>query len=367
MRDWSLITCPHCDFEQSVADECARCGVIFAKLRKAVGGRRSAPAAAGQIYHPSLPPGAISVREARLEIQLFLFLTLLFSAPLYWAFFLAVIHGWQLPVEAALFVGLFQWAPGTAAIVTRMLRGRDPRGFGWGWGKTHVYFSGAIVAPFLLAPLVYLPIWAFGFGAIDLAALDEATSWLGREGWGGAALFLLPVLAATLGEEVGWRGLLTPQLCRVTSPAKASLLTGLVWAAWHYPLAAVQVAYYRSDIPIWYALSCFTATVVGLSFLFTWLRIRSQSLWPVVLLHVSCNGAHIGLDALMERTTPLASYITTQNGVGFVVVTWLFVGFFWWRQAPLAANVRRRRRSSPRLRSAAIPDFLQPASSLARR
>ena len=330
MRDRGLITCPRCDFEQSAADECARCGVIFAKLRKAAESWRSQAAAGRGLYGDSLPRTALSSQEARLEIQLFLGLTILFSAPFYGICFLTAM---DLPGNldgVFLLIGLFQWTPGAAAIVTRLMSHHNLRGIGWGWGKTHVYLAGAIALPFLLAVLlVYFPVWAMEVDAFDQEAFDAAESWLGREGFGGAVLFLLPVLAATLGEEVGWRGLLTPQLYKLTGLTKASLITGLIWSVWHYPFAAVQLVYYRPDIPVWYGLLCFTATVTGLTFFFSWVRIRSQSIWPAVLLHVSCNGAHFGLDAITNRTTTLASYVTCQYGAGFAVVGWLFLAIFW--------------------------------------
>ncbi|HEY7215903.1 MAG TPA: hypothetical protein VIC28_14850 [Thermoanaerobaculia bacterium] len=193
MRDWSLITCPRCDFEQSEADECARCGVIFAKLRRAAESWRASAATAEQIYRP-LPRAAVTSQEARLEIRLFLFLTFLFSALCYEVYFLSVIHLWELPGGGALFVGLFQWAPGP---------------------------------------------------------------------------------------------------------------------------------------------------VVGLTFLFTWPRMRSRSLWPALFLHASCNGAYFGLDALTERTTTMASYVVCQDGAGFAVLTWLFIAVSWpSMRASLRASMR---------------------------
>ena len=45
-------------------------------------------------------------------------------------------------------------------------------------------------------------------------------------------IFTLPL---SLGEELGWRGYLLPRLLSV-GRARALLLVGLVWAAWHLPL-----------------------------------------------------------------------------------------------------------------------------------
>ena len=46
----------------------------------------------------------------------------------------------------------------------------------------------------------------------------------------------LIVAALVIGEELGWRGYLLPQLQRNLGPWQASTLIGLAWAAWHLPL-----------------------------------------------------------------------------------------------------------------------------------
>ena len=46
------------------------------------------------------------------------------------------------------------------------------------------------------------------------------------------------------GEEIGWRGLLVPELAKMTSFTKTALISGIVWAAWHMP--AIFLADYNS-------------------------------------------------------------------------------------------------------------------------
>jgi hypothetical protein len=58
-------------------------------------------------------------------------------------------------------------------------------------------------------------------------------------------------ILATLGqagEEVGWRGYLLPRIAERTGLGWASLIVGIVWAAWHLPLffAAGADTYHQS-------------------------------------------------------------------------------------------------------------------------
>jgi membrane protease YdiL (CAAX protease family) len=63
--------------------------------------------------------------------------------------------------------------------------------------------------------------------------------------------------------------------------------TGLIWGVWHWPV--ILWSTYHSAAPLWYTLVFFTLMTVALSFLFSWLRLRSKSVWPCALLHASHN------------------------------------------------------------------------------
>jgi len=283
--------------------------------------------------------GSPGEAEARREFRLFLLLTALFSAPVYGAYILAVNLLPEMPTGNFQFIAVFTWTPGAAALATRLIVRRSLRGLGWGWGTTHLYLAGVIALPFLLAFCVYLPIWASSLGTFRQNSLADAVSWLRLNGIGGLVGLLAPLLVASLGEELGWRGLLTPQLSRMTSFTKTSVITGLVWSVWHFPVIALGLVYYRSSVPTWYSLLCFTITVVCLSFFFSWLRLRSASLWPAVVLHASCNAAQYVLAALTKET-PLTEYFTLQYGAGFAIASGLLLGFFWKRLQAMGLTLR---------------------------
>src|SRR5262249_58446417 len=60
----------------------------------------------------------------------------------------------------------------------------------------------------------------------------------------GIALYFLVVAtigviqncATTLGEEIGWRGFLVPELAKRYSFTATSVLSGVIWALWHVPI-----------------------------------------------------------------------------------------------------------------------------------
>ena len=50
-----------------------------------------------------------------------------------------------------------------------------------------------------------------------------------------ALVNLLPNMILTLGEEIGWRGFLVPELTGWVGFRRASLYSGVIWGAWHLP------------------------------------------------------------------------------------------------------------------------------------
>jgi membrane protease YdiL (CAAX protease family) len=94
-------------------------------------------------------------------------------------------------------------------------------------------------------------------------------------------------MAFALGEEVGWRGFLAPQLTARFGFKAGALLTGIVWTVWHLPL--VFFADYNNGAPSWFGVTCFVALMIGMSVIAAWLRLRSGSLWTAAVFHASHN------------------------------------------------------------------------------
>ncbi len=102
-----------------------------------------------------------------------------------------------------------------------------------------------------------------------------------------------------LGEEIGWRGFLYPQLKARFGRKKGWLLGGIIWGAWHWPLiwligyeygaAAGNPAGYFGFPVI--GMLLFSIITAGWGILHDWLYERSGSIWIPSLLHGAINAA----------------------------------------------------------------------------
>jgi membrane protease YdiL (CAAX protease family) len=90
---------------------------------------------------------------------------------------------------------------------------------------------------------------------------------------------LLAITTGPIGEEAGWRGYLLPRLLRRYPPYVASLLLGVLWSIWHYPL------YYNRVFATLDGAAGFTVATICFSLLFTalWAVTGASVLWAMVL------------------------------------------------------------------------------------
>lgn len=271
--------------------------------------------------------------HAKGEVGVFLALLLLLSGLFYAVLFLqpGVRQRWGgYSVE-------FMWCPGIAALVTQVLMRRSVRELGWGWGGLRYYLL-AYTLPIGFCLAAYVPVW-LGLHAFRPEALTEARMKLrlpvGVIGnLGMAFLFALtqPFLGmiGSLGEEIGWRGFLVARLYPLMGFTKTSFTTGLIWAIWHYPVVAAVFPLYRPHVPLPYALTCFTVAVVAISFVHSWLRLQSGSVWPSALFHSAGNAFVVSFQALTRENTT-TSYLTFEYGLGLALVLPPLAYVFWKR------------------------------------
>jgi membrane protease YdiL (CAAX protease family) len=92
---------------------------------------------------------------------------------------------------------------------------------------------------------------------------------------------------------------------------------------------------YNSGTPAWYGLSCFAVMVVSSSFIFTWFRLKSGSLWTAVLLHASHNLFIQAFFTPLTIDTGKTKYFYDEFGVVLPVITLLLAIYFWSRRGEL--------------------------------
>ena len=278
--------------------------------------------------------GAMIAHEnSRQPVLTYLLLVLALSA----VFYFLVLKAHTLGAAGGLYVLGIMWCPALAAMATLKLAGRQLSELGWVWpAARYAVLSWAL--PLLYAFLAYVIVWSSGLGAFpNRPFMDQLATRMGLPISPVAATVLYFVLAGSfglarglasaLGEEIGWRGFLVPELFKKFGFTATALLSGLVWSCWHYPL--LIWGDYNSGTPTWYGLTCFTVMVVSLSFVFAWLRLKSGSLWTGALLHASHNLYIQAIFTPLTRDTGKTAWYIDEFGavlplvvLGFALYTW---------------------------------------------
>ena len=274
--------------------------------------------------------------QAKQILAYLLFVFAFSSVPYYF-----IIHTGHIGAGNGLVVSLVMWCPALAAFATCGLFRIDLATLGWNWRPAR-YEAWAYVIPILYALPVYVVAWAAIPGSFAFSAF--AAPWgkaFGLPEWPRAAALLLAIpgyatlgvissMSRSLGEEIGWRGFLLPRLVKQADFTWGCLLSGCIWAVWHYP--ALLFADYNAGTRPAFALTCFTLMVIADSYILGWLRLKSGSLWPAVVLHASHN---LFIQAIFDRiTAPVgrALYVTTEFGAGLVLTVGAFALYFWTRR-----------------------------------
>jgi len=271
-------------------------------------------------------------KEAWKTIFLFLALVVIITSPFHYA--IVKLY------PSRIYVGAIMWCPAIAAIITLKIKGRKISSLNWNWGKWK-YIRLSYFIPALYGIITYALIWIFGFGG--LANKEVIIDWgeeLGLFGIGTLnptsitiiAIVLLGTVevirasATTFGEEIGWRGFFIYELRKVLSFSGVSIFSGLIWAAWHWPL----LVYYSNNVLLEFIT--FFTVIISMSFIMAYYTFKSKSLWPAVIFHAVSN---VYIQKIMP---PLTMNIEGtelslgENGIMFAIVTCIF-GLYFWRKA----------------------------------
>jgi membrane protease YdiL (CAAX protease family) len=278
--------------------------------------------------------------RSRQALVLFLALVLLFSLPLE---ILNIIN------DDALSMFLLMWTPGVCAIGLRFIRKEGFADVSFHLRDKRIVRAIVIAAltPLVIGLIAYGLAWGLKltpllpYNAADDVA--EILPWLGVHPslllYGGFTLGVIVVeIICAAGEEIGWRGYMLPRLMQSDLPYPI-ILNGLIWSLWHWPL----ILYERTPdgLPPIGDASVFLLTITALGCVSAYLRLRTGSVWPSIILHASWNCI------ILEIFDPFTmgagtSMWTGETGI-FVALTTLVVACIsaaMWRKAPLRENFR---------------------------
>jgi uncharacterized protein len=258
------------------------------------------------------------------KIAVFYGLTLVFSN-IFNAF---ILHAGGMEAGGLLYVTGAMWSPGLAALATKRIFGEPISDLPWKWGGAR-YAWLAYLIPLAYAFPVYLIVWLTPLGGFLEGDFVKRTA--EQFGWSNLpaslTLILFVLITATLGlvgktsralgEEIGWRGFLVPELAKVVGFTGVGFISGLMWAAYHFP--ALLFGDYNKGAPAWYSVICFTLMVVADSFIMAWLTLRSKSLWPAAIFHGSHNLFIQSIFTPLTRDTGPTKYIIDEFGIGLVI------------------------------------------------
>jgi len=276
-------------------------------------------------------------REDRRGVPVYVLFTLLLSSVFY---FLITKSGHNGGVGGA-YVGGLMWCPGLAALLTCKFLGRDVGTLGWKWGRTR-YHVVCYLIPLGYATVTYAFVWLTGLGGFPNKDLVEGLTKSFGLGplapWESITLYfifngtigVIRDCATVLGEEIGWRGFLVPELAKRHGFAATAIISGLIWAVWHYPI--LLFADYHSSTPVWYYMTVFTVGVPILNFVWTWMRLKTGSIWPGVILHASHNTFIQGFFDPMTVDNAKTRYVAGEFGIAIFVVAVVLAVYFWTRR-----------------------------------
>jgi uncharacterized protein len=171
-------------------------------------------------------------------------------------------------------------------------------------------------------PLIFMAsgiaLYAFFFGEVGDVNFAETRAI--------PKLLFASLLAGPLGEELGWRGWLLPQVQKHFNAMTSSIIIAPVWFVWHLPLFFAPFGTLISGAEFSLVTSVtYLLFVICLSCLYTWLVNNSRgSVLIAILIHLSINAGLLLLffPALKEEAkliyllfTPIIVLITIYIGV----------------------------------------------------
>ena len=153
---------------------------------------------------------------------------------------------------------------------------------------------------------------------------------------------IILMLTFALLEEIGIRGYLLPKLLSL-GRTWALVLSGLVFATWHMPLILLTPVFPVGNEVI--SVPLFYGTVVAASFVYGYLRLYTQSVWPASLAHAVHNAAWSVLGAFTATSYPIVVNKYLVGDFGILILVGAAIGAIWLNRRLMKGDPDERRPS----------------------
>jgi len=167
---------------------------------------------------------------------------------------------------------------------------------------------------FVLIGIGFYKIFIGDIGSFDMAAFLSIPTVL----WAG-------LYAGPLGEEIGWRGFLLPELQKKHTNLKSAIIIGVIWFIWHIPLWWAPFGTLVSGESISFLpVIAYFIMLICLSIIITWLVINSKgSVLVAILFHLSVN-AGIALLFFPELNVDFKK-VHLLSSIGMIIFTGILI------------------------------------------
>ena len=244
------------------------------------------------------------------------------------------------------YVEALMWCPATAAFLALLITRGDIASLGLSRFAPRYSLAGYLI-PLAYAAVAYIGVWSFGLGGF--ASADSIAKLAARVGWHVTApgafippyfllvatTFMVGAVARALGEEIGWRGYLAPRMVARLGFTWGAILSGAIWASWHIPI--MVFGGYNAGTPFWFGFTCFASFVIASAVIMTWLRLKSNSVWPSVLMHASHNAfIQAFFTPLTAPKGAITAYAIDEFGFATPLLAVVIAIYFWNRRKEVA-------------------------------
>jgi membrane protease YdiL (CAAX protease family) len=277
---------------------------------------------------PAIYSTAFSSRDdgpnPRLTVLIYIITTFAFSS-VFWYLLATTPAGAENSTTLMVYTVAAMWCPAAAAFVTSFVLHRNFGEFGFGLGDIRWQLVG-IVLPIFVGLVMFGSAWIYGIAPFNA---DRAAAIFSLAAVPTLTFALAFNIFAACGEELGWRGLLVPDLGRFMGFTELALVSGAIWTLWHFPL--IFFSSYHGAGSIWYSLLVFIPSVMGAGLILAYLRFKAGSVWVAVLFHGFWNNFIQQFYPALTVATPAGNMMLGEFGwfgaaayVALAAVFWSF-------------------------------------------